>query len=345
MKKKSLAEKMAEKTFHSAQFQQSWAVHMGAFGPILEPAFADDCQSRVHLTAALNLISNRKIRQGLDKLKSLQSRCLTDADRTAVLFFMGVGCEMAGDQDQMFLLYTYANAYGHKFYLPYLKAAKYAHQHSDYVTAEENFRAGIACFDGRGLSDGDKVILGSAYTNLASTLTMMRRFDQAEAALATSRSLCPQADGRASAEAILYAAQGLREKTEERLSALTGQGLAYTREVTDRLLKGEDPRFKAEPVAREKVEAFWTWFAGAEAGLAHQLENNRHSQALSAIGEHLMPLFPFLEQPPEIGIGCEDGRFTVDLMDFCHATLEAGYQTLLENAPEGLDRWTFRVIH
>lgn len=39
MKKEALADKLARKSFESAAFQQSWQVHMRAFGPILEPAF------------------------------------------------------------------------------------------------------------------------------------------------------------------------------------------------------------------------------------------------------------------------------------------------------------------
>lgn len=51
MKKQTLADKLAQKSFNSPKFQESWAVHMQAFGPILEPAFAEDYQARVHLTA------------------------------------------------------------------------------------------------------------------------------------------------------------------------------------------------------------------------------------------------------------------------------------------------------
>ena len=61
MKKLSFADKLARKSFESAKFQQSWQVHYQAFGPILEPAFVENYQAKIHLTAALNFISNRNL--------------------------------------------------------------------------------------------------------------------------------------------------------------------------------------------------------------------------------------------------------------------------------------------
>ena len=58
MKKETFAEKLARKSFNSAGVQRSWQMHMKAFGPILEPAFAEDFQTRIHLVNALNHISN-----------------------------------------------------------------------------------------------------------------------------------------------------------------------------------------------------------------------------------------------------------------------------------------------
>ena len=68
-KKQTLADKLAKKTFDSPVIQKSWLAHMQVFGPILENAFVEDYQARIHLVAALNYISNRKISQGLAKLK------------------------------------------------------------------------------------------------------------------------------------------------------------------------------------------------------------------------------------------------------------------------------------
>ena len=208
MRKMTIADKLAKKSFDSPKFQQSWAVHMHSFGPILEPAFEENYPAKVHLTAALNLISSRQLAQGFDKLKQLQKFCETDADKTAFLFFMGVCFEMMGDQENMMDFYCAANEYGHSFYLPYIKVGKsYLSDHA-YAPACENFRAAIDCFTAAGLDDQDRRILGSAYTNLATCLLMMHRYDEAQAALTTSRDLCPEAPGRSAVEAPLYALQG-----------------------------------------------------------------------------------------------------------------------------------------
>ena len=344
MKKQSLAEKMAEKAFRAPQFQQSWNVHLQAFGPILEPAF-DSFQMKTHICAALNLISSGKIQQGIKKLQSVQDKCETDADRAAWLFFMGVACEMAGQTDQMYVFYSYAGEYGHRFFMPYVKCGKYALNCGDYIAAEQDYRAAIACFDGKGLSGRDKLILGSAYTNLATCLTMTRRFEEAEAALATSRSLCPQADGRPAAEAILYAVQGRTAECEEALAKLTPQARKVIEETVNPILSGSNPRFTVRPAAEERIADFWAWFAGHAEELAEILEGENKQAAVESMGSHLAELFDFLEDTPHLGIGCEDGRFTVELMDNFHASLEAGCEALLAARPAGHENWAFTVIH
>ena len=343
MKKQSLAEKMAEKAFRDPRFQQAWNVHLQAFGPILEPAF-DSFLMKTHICAALNLISAGKIQQGIKKLQSVQDKCLSDADRAAWLFFMGVACEMAGQTDQMYVFYTYAGEYGHRFFMPYVKCGKYALNCGDYIAAEQDYRAAIACFDGKGLSDRDKLVLGSAYTNLATCLTMTHRLEEAEAALATSRSLCPQADGRPAAEAILYAVQGRTAECEAALAKLAPEARETIEKIVGPILSGTEPRFTVRPVEEEKITGFWTWFADHAEELAEILEGENKQAAVEAIAVHLAELFDFPECHPQVGIGFEDGTFTVELMDNYHATLEAGYEKLLAARPAGQENWAFTVI-
>lgn len=38
----NFAEKLAKKSFYSAEIQKSWTAHMQIFGPVLEPAFAEN---------------------------------------------------------------------------------------------------------------------------------------------------------------------------------------------------------------------------------------------------------------------------------------------------------------
>ena len=202
MAKESLANKMARKAFYRNDVQQSWKAHMQAFGPILRPAFADNFQAKIHLTAALNHISKGNLQQAMPKLQTVQNFIENDADKAMLLFALGVYCETAGAQAEMAAYYSAANQCGHSFYLPYLKVAKYCLAAADYAPAEENFRKAIACFDAAALSEADKIILGSAYANLGSCLTMLHRYEDAWTALENSKAFCPDAPGRAAAEAV-----------------------------------------------------------------------------------------------------------------------------------------------
>ena len=349
MKKETFADKMARKAFDKPDVRKSWDVHMRAFGPILEPAFANNLQARIHLTAALNHISARNLAQALIKLKALQKAVANEADRAALRFCFGLYSETAGSQEQMLAYYSYANQCGHRFYLPYLKVAKFYLGGRMCLEAEENFRKAIECFDASGLSDADKIILGSAYTNLASCLTMQHRYEEAETALSNSRTLCPDAPGRAAAEAVLHAVRGDADKTAECLEILKQQSqevYAAVRKSTDDILAGTDPMFFAVPVDEEKIAAFWQWFAGYEGEMKTLLDREKYDDGLTPVAKQLLAAFPFLEEIPNVGLGKNDKGYVVELKDYYAVAIAAAYEKLLECCPEDIkERWQFAIAH
>lgn len=343
----NLADKLAKKTFNSPDFQKSWAVHITAFGPILEPAFADDYQSRVHLTAALNLISNGNIGNGLKKLQSLQGKCKNNADKAALLFFMGVCFEMAGQQEQMLECYTYANEYEHRLHMPYLKVAKFYLNSRMYDKAEENFRRGIDCFTATGLNDQNRLVLGSAYTNYATCLMMMHRYGEAETALTTSRSLYPDAPGRTATEATLYALRGNGEQAEACLAVLKEFAPDVWKEVTetvDRILAKTDPLFFPVALEEEKIAGFWQWFTAEEAALLSLLEAAQFEAAVTSVAEHLLETFPFLEEQPYIALGKDVNGFILELHNMYAVAVMTAYETLLEHRPGDEAEYRIRFV-
>ena len=344
----NLADKLAKKTFLSPDFQKSWAGHMAAFGPILEPAFSEDYQSRVHLTAALNLISNRKIGEGLKKLQSLQGKCKNDADKAALLFFMGVSFEMAGHQEQMLECYTYANEYGHRFYMPYLKVAKFYLSGCAYDKAADNYLQGIQCFSATGPDERDRLILGSAYTNYATCLMMMHRYEEAESALSSSRSLYPDAPGRSATEATLAALRGDQAQADaclELLKAHTPDAWEEVRQTVSRILAGTDPLFFPVELDAKKISGFWQWFADYEATLQDLLLHEKYEAGVDTVAEQLLQVFPFLEERPYIALGKDDAGFILELHDMYAVAVIHAYKALLEHRPEAEHLIRFVVTH
>lgn len=349
MKKQSIADKLAQKSFASPEIKKSWAVHTKAFGPILKPAFAEDYQARVHLCAALNHISNKNFPQALLKLNGLQKHLVTDADKAAFFFAMGLFCEYAGKYDEMAALYSQANDLKHRFYLPYLKVAKYQMDGCSYGEAEQNYRAAIGCFNATGSDDQDKLILGSAYTNLASCLIMMHRYEEGEAALETSRSFVPVAPGRAAPEAILHAVRGEKDQVESCLATLKAHApAAYDsiKKSTDKILAGTEPQFFAVPLDDEKVAAFWTWFGGCEGELKEKLDKQDYDTVMAAIGDHLLEAFPFLEERPYTALGKNDSGYVIQLKDLYAVGIIDAYNKLVDACPDDIkSRWLFDIVH
>lgn len=237
----------AQFDFENAEqaLRQSWEVHRQAFGPILEPAFAENPQVRILVINALNLISRRKIQKGMELLKEIQPHCIYEEDKAAWAFFVGLCFEMGGARKQMLEWYEKAGQIGHRFYLPYLKLAKAAHSEGQFEKAKDCYILAIHCLAEMPEKDRDEIILGSAYVNLTSCLTMLHRYPEAELSWKEAQNypLPPGADATA---AILYAAMGNKEKTSAyigRLKESFPQWLAQTEQMTREILNGTHPAF------------------------------------------------------------------------------------------------------
>lgn len=341
-------DKKAQKALNDPQFQKNWASHMKSFGPILRNAFAEDPQGRVTLCAALTHITGKKQPQALLKLNSLQKHLATDADKAAFFFAMGLFCEYAGKFDEMAALYNQANDLNHSFYLPYLKAGKYALDTLDYGIAEKNYRSALRCFPAVP-GDKEKQLLASAHTNLASCLIMMHRFEEADAALEASRRVMPLFPGRSAPEAILHALRGQRAELLAALEALkTMAPFAYDaiKKSTDRILAHTEPQFFALPLEDGRIGAFWTWFAGEEAGLKDRLDRQDYETVMADIGQKLLEAFPFLEQRPPVAIGKHDRGYVIQLKDRHAAGIADAYARLTAACPEAVQGfWLFDIVH
>ena len=341
-------DKKAQKLLNDPQFQKNWASHMKSFGPILKDAFAEDPQARVTLCAALTHIIAKKQPQALLKLNSLQKQLVTDADKAAFFFAMGLFCEYAGKFDEMAALYNQANDLNHSFYLPYLKAGKYALDTQDYDAAEKNYRSALRCFPAIP-SEQQKQLLASAHTNLASSLIMMHRYEEADTALEASRKTMPLFPGRFAPEAISHA---LRGQTPQMLTALESlksmAPFAYDsiKKSTDRILAHTEPQFFRLPVEEERISGFWRWFQAEEADLKKQLDKQEYDAVMTAVGNRLLEAFPFLEQRPPVSIGKNQQGYVILLKDRYAVGIGSAYGRLTDLCPEEIRScWLFDIVH
>ena len=231
----------------SAKFalQHSWEVHRQAFGPILEPAFTENPQVRILLINALNHISRREIERGMELLKEIHPHCTCDADKAAWAFFVGLCFEMGGARDKTLEWYEKAGQIGHRFYLPYLKLAKAAHTAAQFEKAKGYYVLAIDCLLEMHENDKDESIIGSAYTNLTSCLTMLHQYEAAQQSWQQAQQY-PAQPGSDATAAILYAAMGNAEKTAEHIELLKEKfpaWVAQTQKITEQILSGTHPDF------------------------------------------------------------------------------------------------------
>lgn len=349
MKKLSFADKLARKSFESAKFQQSWQVHYQAFGPILEPAFVENYQAKIHLTAALNFISNRNLAKAAPKLKELEQYIETDADRAAHLFFLALYCEMAGNLPQAAEIYGYVNDFDHGFYLPYLKAARFHQQAVEYEAATAAYEKAIACFSADALTAQEKPIVASAYTNRTTCLTMMHRYDEALESMEQAHALGVSLPDSASVEAILFAALGKEEKALSCLEELKSASPAVfekIRETVETIRNRTNPAFFPLDTDDAKIEAFWAWFADYSDELKERLDLKQYEEAMAPVPKKLLETFPFMEEEPIVSLGENEKGYVLELRDMYYAAVIVAFDKLLAACPaEVTENWQFVVVH
>lgn len=319
----------AKKTFESKKIQESWVVHQRAFGPILDVAFKDDYQARIHLCAALNFISRQKVKEGLNKLQSLQKHCDKDEDFAAWYFFMGLAFEVAGAKEQMIACYREAGKYHHQFYLPYLKVAKIAHQDGVFDIAKEYYLEALNCTN-------EPNILASIYTNLASALTMMHDYDKAEEMFEKSESLLVTQVGRNVGKAILYAARRDENKVKELLVNIKYESpnmYEQAKEETEKILTNKHPHFSEVEIDEEKISEFWTWFKNQSFTNPEQL--------ITSLQTKLNEMFEFLHKEVELGYDQETN--TIIFVDSYAVALRQYYQAMIEACD--VDSYHFIIEH
>ena len=196
-------------------FQNSWDTHMAAFGPILAPAFKDNFEAKIHLTAALNNISRREFEKCFIKLNILKDMCSSDEDCAAWFFCMGLAFEFSGMKDEMLRYYNECVKYEPSFSLPYLMIAKCSHAEGNPAFAEKYYEKAVHFLEEEHLPTQTPRIISSVYVNYFSCLTSIGKYSEAETYLKESEEIFQDFPERLHYAAILYAYMGNNKKYNE----------------------------------------------------------------------------------------------------------------------------------
>ena len=216
--------------------RKSWEVHRQAFGPIIEPAFKEDANARIILINALNHISRRNCKRGLELLNSIRDLCSCDEDKAAWSFFVGVAFEMTGSKENSLKWYDEAGKFHHRFFMPYIKLAKAAHADGQLEKAKKYYMMGIQYLKEMPEKDVEGIFFGSSYANFACCLAQAGEYENARLAFeeAIKYPLIPDAYATG---AIIYAALGDRQKSEHYLGKLNEQSPEAAKAVSDEIAR------------------------------------------------------------------------------------------------------------
>ncbi len=348
-KKKPLADRLAEFVWSWERTQEIWKEYQMIFGPILEPAFAEDVRGRLEIMAVLTRIRRGQLKAALKKMQRLKDRAVTDADKVMWMFCGALCFEAEGKEPDMMRFLITVNAMGHDFYLPYLKVAYVAHKKDEFEDAEENYRKAIEKLGG-GLWNSDKQpIAATMYGNLASCLTMMHHYQEAEEAMRLSRRIHADQPGREATEAILYAATGRTEEMEASLASLQKTMPTIepkTRKMVEKICAGEHSHFAAQPMDEAQIAAFWQEVLQEEPVLRRMVAEKREREVLQWLDERLIRILPETEHPLRYRVLENATTCMIELSDYYAVGIRFGYEKILAARPATLDAfWQFRIVH
>lgn len=331
--------------------QKSWQIHSATFGPIMENAFIYNLEARAALVDALNKISQGQIDEGVGILDNKVSQCCqTNEDRAAYHFFVGIAYEFLTNIDAALRHWLEASKYEPEFYLLYLKLAKQAHCDAVFEFAEENYIKAIECLNNRKFptKDHDRII-SSAYSNLASCLTMMHRYEEALEAFENSEKRYSELPKRNSGKAILFAVLENEQKCKECLRKIKEKESVYlyenTKTFVEEIFNETHAHFFEVEYDVQKMDLFWKWFVENEEAIrkTYGKTPTEMQQINLMITSKLKDIFQFMERELEVVVTVTE-KFTIVFADFFSMGLHYGYDTLIERCPQKLKSlWDFII--
>lgn len=337
--------------FDNANYQSWREIHTRTFGEIFASAFSDHPEAQVHLTAALIHISNRRFEEAMPKLDLLESICASEFDEAAVHYFKGLNHEFMGNEESMTAYYEKLLASEIPLrvpfsFHPYYRTAKFAQRDSECRRAVYYYRKALAFYDGIIPDAQISANVGQIIYDIATVYLYMHRYDECERFLNFSKTYLPQShQQRDFVEAILYAAQGKVEASQQLLSALQPFFRSNCEPTVKAILSGTDPHYCIVPQNRRKYERFWTDFSQR---LTEQEELQERGDAASAeaiVSELLTDAFPFMKRKLSCRIEMSEERFAVYCKDYYVKTLTVEYDMLFAGKPAELSAWTFVAVH
>lgn len=230
-----------------------------------------------------------------------------------------------------------------------MKAAKFHQQCAEYDIAFDGYMDAIECFDLENLSDQDRHLVTSAYTNLASCQTMMHQYDDAMLSLDLARRMNVELSEIHAVEAVLYALTAEKQKAEDSLEQLknTVPALYETVKISvETIFDKTNPAFFPVEIDNIKIEQFWTWFEEYSLVLTERLNKQQYEEGMTPIAEKILAAFPFMEEPPIVALGKNNEGYVIELRDLYFVAISDAYEKMLCACPENIKgKWQFVVKH
>ncbi|MBQ7005107.1 MAG: hypothetical protein IJN68_01600 [Clostridia bacterium] len=336
---------------NNENYKKWQAMHTKAFGTLYSSAFEENEEAKIHLTAALNNMSERKFLVAMPKLRILESITDNDNDEYTVNYFYGLNFEFMGNEAGMQKHYEKLSdhepqvAFNLAFH-PYYRTAKIAQRDSECKKAVYYYRKALEIYDSFIPDNTAKKNISLISYELATAYIYIHDCDNAERFLELSERFDPTDNPlRNYTRAVLYAIRGNNDKYKSFLELLPAQLKENCIHVAAPMINKTDPhRFVIEQ-SRITYPSFVDTFLSKKDELASLINEKKVIKAEKLISEMLTRTFPFMLRRLDCKIEKSEERITVRCKNYYVKTLIAEHSVLFSSPELKIPGWEFVSVN
>ncbi len=322
-------------------------VHTKAFGEIFSLAFNDREDAQIHLTAALINISERKFDIAMPKLKMLESICVTEYDRAAINYFIGLNYEMMGNENKMNEYYENLKSSCITFvfpfvFHPYYRIAKFAQRDMEFGKAVFYYQKALSFYEDLTPDAKMKSSVSQIIYDIATIYICMHEYEEAEKLLEISKSYDDSENQhRTYVTAILYAAQGRVNDSRALLNELNPFLRGNCEPMVNAIFSGTDLHYCVVNQDQSGYLDFWNDIISKKNNIEELIAGKNTLDAQKIISESLSKTLSFMKRQIACQVEPSNNVITVYCKNYHVKTLIAEYDALFSIKPKELNDWNF----
>ncbi len=320
---------------HEEKYKKWREIHGKAFGKVFLSAFEDNPDMQRELTNVLILVSQREFMKAEPILNALLEGCVSDFDKEAMCYFVGLNYEFMGNIPKMNEYFERLNkkvifSFPSLFF-PYYRTAKFAQRDSECRKALHFYEKALSLFSNTTPKGDDAETVSMIIYEMATVYLYCHEYELCEKYLDYSEKFSSRLNQhREYVRAILFAIKGMRKESEETLSPLPPILSQNGKHVIEEIFAKKHLHYCEVKQNRLSFVEFYKFVVAEKENIESCLEKNNGKEMEEKISEMLTKTFPFAKRKLLCKIELIENTVAVLCKNYCIKTLETEQKALFD---------------